>query len=395
MKNDASLISSVQQSTWIRNLLPASIKSVIRRYTPYAEIRSLQLRIITENRFDGRIPESFNPESNVPFKIGIISDAAYAYANHIAACLELGIRFQVIDIMADNWIERIEDSECQGFMAVPSTLLGFWRRVFEERLWVLKNDLGKILCPEYRELYIWESKRRMHDWLVSHKIPHPETHVFTERDEAITYIGNAKYPLICKTDSGAAASGIFLLKSPAETRRMIDKAFSRGILGRYSDSRDREYGSIFLQSYIPHDYEWRIVRIGEDYLCRRKTRIGDFASGSGDIDWAEPLQGMLDFVRNVTDAGEFRCMSLDIFEAGEDKGDCRFLVNELQTIIGFKEVPMNPHTGCWNWDPVHQNWSFRHGAFHQNACGNLRVKLLLDRLTGMPPQTVDTGHPVV
>jgi len=159
----------------------------------------------------------------------------------------------------------------------------------------------------------------------------------------------------------------------------VSLAFGNGLLARSADARDRERGSILFQRYVPHDYEWRIVRIGEDFMCRRKVRRGDYASGSGEIGWAAPLRGMLEFVRGVTETGGFRSMAVDLFKNPSPKSGSEFLVNELQAIFGAieKERNINEHTGCWRFNGEAGIWRFTPGFVYQNACANLRVKMLL------------------
>lgn len=364
----------------LRNLMPFWFKQWVKRKIPYADFRSNQLRWEAETRFQGPVPETGDYGSDSRFRIGIVHDSSYTYSTHVAACMELRVSFKVVDIMQDDWMKQVENASCDAFMAVPPTLLNIRRLLFEERFKVLSSCCGKPFLPTFDELYIWESKRRMHNWLLSHSIPHPRTRVFFDRDRAIAFCKNAQYPMVHKLDAGAGAGGIYILRRPAEAISAVRRAFGNGQTGRYSDSRNREWGSILLQDYIPHNCEWRIVRIGNTYLCRRKIRVGDFASGSGKNEWAEPLPGMLDFAKQVTDRGGFRCMSLDVFENPMETAGAPFLVNELQAIIGFSDVPDTPHTGRWICTHSGSAWSFEPGHFHRNRCANLRLKLLLEVL---------------
>ena len=364
----------------VLGVIPSPIKNFIKSRVPYAEYRSEQLRREAEQRLSGPIPDESDYCSPYDVLIGIFSDSSFTYTYNIAACRELKVHFKVIDIMASDWLPRITVSGCQAFMATPDTLLNIWHRAYEERLWVLTNDLKMPICPSFNELYLWESKRRMRDWLNAHNIPHPRTWVFFDRSEALKFCDEANYPLVCKIDSGAASSGIFLLRDRQSAKQIVRDAFGRGILARSADSRQREYGTILLQEYVPHEFEWRIVRIGDSYMCRKKVRAGDYASGSGVIGWASPLPGMLDFVKKVTDTGCFTNMTVDLFENPFSKSGPKFLVNELQAIVGFRDVPETNHTGRWFVTPDNASWRFDHGNFHSNACANLRVKNLLQKL---------------
>lgn len=361
-----------------RGLAPGWLKSTIKCAIPYAQFRSEQYRREAEEQLGGPIPCRSDYVSPYPFTVGIITDTSYYFAHHVKACREMHVAYRLMDISASSWVELARESGCDAFLASPSTLLSSLRHMFDERLRVLVEDLGCLLCPSYQELWLWESKRRMRDWLVAHGMPHPRTDVFYDRDAAFSFVETADYPLVCKTDTSAAANGVFVLKDGRTARRKVREAFGRGLLPREWDRRDRQRGSIFLQAFVPHDHEWRIVRIGDDYLCRRKTRVGDFASGSGEIEWASPPRELLEFVRWVTDEGGFTSMAVDVFVTGEDGNRGGYLVNELQCLVGAKVLPPNDMMGRWRH--AGETWGFEKGDFYRNACANLRVAHLLRTL---------------
>lgn len=384
LKSSALLRSNLLHSERLRRAVPASIKAMTKRRIPYADYRVEQLRREAESRLGGRVPIESDYDSPYGVHVGIFLDSSYTFAFHVAACRDLGVRFKVIDLLASDWCRRVIEAGCDAFLASPPTLRSLWRRAYEERLWVVAHDLGKRLCPAFEELYLWESKRRMRDWLVAHDVPHPETWVFFDRGKAMEFCRNTNYPVVCKTDSGAASSGIAVLRDRRSAERIVAQAFGHGILARSSDRLEPERGGILFQRFVAHDFEWRIVRIGDDFLCRRKVRDGDFASGSGEIGWAEPLPGMLDFVWEITELGGFRSMAVDLFENPSPLHGRPFLVNELQAIFGAieDERKVNAHTGRWRID--HNAWSFEPGFFYHNACANLRVMWLL-RTIGQAP----------
>ncbi len=371
----------------IRRLVPRPIKAALRRHLPYADYRNSQLRQAAEKRFDGPIPLRSSYPSPYPLTLGVFSDKGYTFAHNVAACRELQVAYQVIDITANDWVEQVQSAKCDAFLATPTALLNLWHQVQQERLWFLTQHLQKLLCPTFDELYLWESKRRMRDWLVVHQIPHPETWLFFERTQALRFCRETSYPLVCKSNSGAASSGVFILDNRRSAEALVRQAFSKGILARAADAREREWGTILFQAYVPHDFEWRVVRIGDDFMCRRKVRIGAHASGSGDIGWAKPLPGMLDFVRALTDRGGFTSMAVDLFENSTGRGESPFLVNELQALFGeIKRAQQHSDdAGRWRHDPRAQQWRFEKGDFYRNACANLRVQLLLQQLGAASP----------
>ncbi|MCX6842134.1 MAG: hypothetical protein NTX53_07640 [candidate division WOR-3 bacterium] len=378
-----------------RRLAPRWLKSAIKSAIPYAEFRSEQALRDAEKLLGGPISPQSDYASPYPFSIGIITDTSYYFAHHVRACREMRVAYRLVDLSVDNWVELVRESGCCAFLVSPSTLLSILRHMFDERLRVLAENMNYPLYPSYSELWLWESKRRMRDWLVAHDVPHPRTDVFYDREEALAFVDAADYPLVCKTDTSAAANGVFVLRDRRAARRMAREAFGRGILPRQWDHRDRQRGNILFQAFVPHDHEWRIVRIGDDYLCRRKARVGDFASGSGGIEWAKPTEEMLSFVEEVTDRGSFTSMGVDFFVVSPGGPREMFLVNELQCLVGeiVNEQNRNEHTGKWRRD--NGNWTFEPGFFYQNACANLRVAFALGELArNQSSNTTQNGEEV-
>ena len=198
----------------------------------------------------------------------------------------------------------------------------------------MTDDLGKIIYPSYKELWIWESKRRMRDWLVAHNIPHPNTFIFYDLEQALNFINHTQMPLVMKLNHGSSSKGVAILKRKGLAKRTIIKAFKKGLVVRRGDPRERQWGYVILQEYLPDVKEWRMVRIGESFFGHQKRKIGDFHSGSTGVIWDHPPEDLLNFLLYVTDAGSFTSMNLDIFETL----DGRYLVNELQTVFGASTI---------------------------------------------------------
>lgn len=316
--------------------------------------------------------------SEIPVTIGIIRDADFYYCYNVAACVEHRIRYVLVDIMRPDWIERIREAACDAWLVYPVSYLSVHKQMYDEKLKVMEQELGCALYPGFDALWIWESKRRMHYWLRSHDIPHPRTWVFASEREAREFVSNCPLPIVAKTDIGATAKGVFILRTRAEALRLVKKAFGKGIVPRSMARQNRQWGYAIFQEFVSHDYEYRIVRIDGYYLCRRKTRVGDFASGGGAIIWYRPSTELLDFVELVTEAGKFRSMALDIFVRSEPDGTETFLVNELQALFGRieKEKNQNDATGRWYRDEG-GIWRFEPGFFYTRACADLRLEMIL------------------
>ena len=82
----------------------------------------------------------------------------------MAACRDLRVAYRILDmdISGPDWIETVQNSGCDAFLVWPSVQLSVWEQMYDERLRIIVEDLGKIIYPEYKEIWFYESKRRMH-----------------------------------------------------------------------------------------------------------------------------------------------------------------------------------------------------------------------------------------
>jgi glutathione synthase/RimK-type ligase-like ATP-grasp enzyme len=204
--------------------------------------------------------------------------------------------------------------------------------------------------------------------------------VFFDREEARAFLASAEFPIVFKADHGSSARGITVCRTAREARQLVDACFGRGRIIHRGDPRDRAWGYVICQEYLPNVNEWRLVRIGDSYFCRFKERKGEFHSGSGSVRWAAAPRHLLDLLRRLTEASGFTSMNADIFETS----DGRFLVNELHAVFGDID-PGNrergrEHMGRYRWDAAAGEWVFESGYFYDNGCANLRVEEVIRNL---------------
>ena len=320
-------------------------------------------------------------------KLGILKDLSNTSKYYIDACEDLGIEYEVINIMSSNWLEIIQKSFCNGFLVAPYSVKDVWKNMYIERLYFINKTLGYPIYPSYDEVFIYESKRNMSYWLQAHDIKSPKTWIFYDKYEALNFVNNTKiYPLVFKPNIGSAALGIKIIKDKKTAIQLIDriftkwKFFNRGFTKwnktkyklSYPIMDDKQYNNILFQEMINVKHEWRGIKIGNSYFAHKKLANSDgFHSGSGLASYETPPLEVLDFIRFVCDKGEFRSMNVDFFE--DIYGN--FFVNELQTIFGSK---IKPYQMCVNGEPgryLYDNdrWVFQKGMFNQNNSYNLRV----------------------
>lgn len=141
-------------------------------------------------------------------------------------------------------------------------------------------------------------------------------------------------------------------------------------------SLNLQKGFVIFQEYIPHEFEWRVVRIGDSFFAHKKLKTGSKASGSLLKKYDNPPFEILDFVKGITNKYKFYSQALDIFET--DNG---YLINEMQCIFGQSDpyqMLVNGLPGRYRY--LGNKWEFEEGDFTNNQCFNLRLAFLLENL---------------
>jgi hypothetical protein len=366
--------------TYLKDSVPKFIKRLARHWFPleYDAYNRHKWRAMDPY---ARVGEASTYPAKVPVNLGIVAEFAHGHRYYIGACREMGVPYKVLDLSGPGWVDIVRTCGCDAFLVCPSCELSVWKRMYDERLRTMVEDLGKIIYPTYKELWFYESKRRMGYWLQAHGVPHPQTWVFYNCDDALEFAHSTQFPIVVKNDFGSAASGVRIMRSTLQLVRYVKHCFRKGVVGRNEDPRDCQWGSVMFQEYLPDVREWRMAVVGGSYFGYEKLKCGDFHSGSLRRAYSRPSDEILFFTRRVMEEGGFTSMALDVFET---KGK-RYLVNELQSLFGMSRPEMcvvDGQAGRMVFQPHPQSWVFEGGDFCRNNLCNLRVQTLLTTLCG-------------
>ena len=313
------------------------------------------------------------------YVLGIIEEFDNNHLPYVAACKDIGVRYKTLDISGPDWIQVVRECECDAFLVWPSFKRSIWKRMFDERLKIMVDEMHKTIFPTYDEVWLNESKLRMAGWLEAHGIPHARTWVFYSHEQALQFARETDLPIVVKHDMGSRSAGVEILYDRAELLQYVNCRFGKGLVCRGSDSRDSEWGYILFQEFLPDVAEWRMIRIGESYFGYQKLSDGTFHSGSGKVGWFDPPRALLDFIRELTENAGYTAMNVDIFESP----DGHLVVNEIQShFAAYVESQMyiDGKPGRYLYDYSSKKWRFEEGVFCRNNCCDLRVKVLLDQL---------------
>ena len=316
------------------------------------------------------------------------------------------INYNIIDLTSSNWLEHIRSFEPLVCLLKPSGKTSIFRTLYQERVDVIAHDLNINIFPSYNELKIYENKRFFAYWAKANKIPHPQTHIFYNKKEVLNYIDNITFSVVGKLNIGASGKGVKIIRTKSELLEYIETAFKGGLQARIGpnfDQRkilqrlwykikqpkqlinrlntynaianDKQFGFIILQEYVPHSFEWRVVRIGDSFFAHKKMKSGDKASGTSIKKYENPPLQLLDFVKIITDKHLFYSQAVDIFES--DKG---YLVNEMQCIFGQSDpyqMLVDDNPGRYRF--IDGKWKFEKGDFTKNQCCDLRMEFILKK----------------
>lgn len=319
-------------------------------------------------------------------KIGIFKGFSSAQTKLAAdACKDLGIEYEIVDILSSNWIDNIKHSGCDGFYCMSTCASIEKKQILDERYFFVSQLMGYPIYPNYLGLFIHENKRNMAAWLEYNGYPLTPTKVFTNKNEACAYFDKCAYPLVFKANLGSAASKVRIIRTRAQARRFTRHVFPKdgiallnvgkiystkthGIKVPDLSSPQKDY--LIVQEYKDILHEWRIIKIGDSYFGHQKLLKGNFASGSGRVGWVAPPRELLLLVKDICEKGKFPCMDVDIFETK----DHQYFINELQTSFGsYADSQMYIDGKPGRYKYVNGEFVFEEGFF--NTFGSSRLKL--------------------
>ena len=145
--------------SWARTWIPKPLRRLGYRMLPQRDLK----RRTWKARYEDIIANATENPPQTSAKIGIITDPMYRYGYYEAACMELGVPYELVDITGADWMERVEAADCDAFVVWPSPVNSVVKRMYDDRLQVLSRGMGETLFPRYEAVWLYESKHRVRD----------------------------------------------------------------------------------------------------------------------------------------------------------------------------------------------------------------------------------------
>ena len=341
--------------------------------------------------------------------VGILRNESLESADKWAkACQSYKIDYDLIDLTSDDWLSSIQRKRYNFFLLKPPDKIERFKILYDERVYIISKILNQKTFPSYEECLLYENKKFLSYFLLAKNIPHPKTKVYYYCHDALKYIKESKYPIVAKTSIGSCGSGVNIITSEKEGILYCKKAFKKkGIKAQFGPNRvtgspgkwfvkalnnpgyffnrlksyiniyrNAQYGYVIFQEFIPHDFEWRIVRIGDSFFGYKKFKVGFKASGSQNLGFDNPPLALLNFIKDISDQNNIINAAFDVFVHKD-----QFLINEVQTLFGHSKnhiLEVDGKAGRYIFDKG--IWCFEEGNFNSNESYDLRLQVALEIL---------------
>ena len=371
------LSKALRGDAFLKRLVYDPLKVTVRRRLMTFRY---MLQYLERNReIEGGVPDSFRGDGRL--MVGILKDPFFSHEPYAAACRELSIGYRLVDVFASDWIGQVKASGCDLFFAWPTESIPEWKKLYDDRLRFLVEQLGKKVFPDLQACWIYGSKERQAVWLALNGFPHPRYWNFFIEDEARRFVEPFDFAagaLVGKTDIGAVASGVSILRNRKSALAYVKKAFAKGLQGYFADAQTRQWRHVLFQEYLGDVKEWRVIRLGDSFFGFGKLKKGEFHSGSHEFEHIPPPTKVLDLAWKITEKGNFKSMSVDIFETA----DGALSVNELQCVCGQHSPDLLYKDGVSGrlCRTLSGDWNFEAGTFADLHGCKLRVLAGLEML---------------
>ncbi len=195
-------------------------------------------------------------------------------------------------------------------------------------LYTIEHSLNIPVFPNSNTSWHYDEKIAQFYLLKSLHAPVPDTRIFWNKKDTLSWLSNASYPLVFKLSSGAGSSNVLRVNDLLEATKIAQRMFDRGIFpyteNEFADKMQSshtkkdikriirrlfnawsylwknsypplpssifwkpEFGYVYFQEFLPeNNFDTRITIIGNRaFGFRRMNRPNDFrASGSGILD---------------------------------------------------------------------------------------------------------------
>ena len=315
-----------------------------------------------------------------------IHDSRAGFHPHwVDYCRTNGIPYKIVDCYDGNIVEQVRDCRALFWHYSQSNPRDI---VIARQVLFALEHAGLTVFPDFRTAWHFDDKVGQKYLFEALDVPTLPTYVFVESTPALEWASTTDYPKVFKLRHGASSSCVRLVHNASQARRLIRRAFGRGLpvyspwanlkeriykwrqghddvidlakgIGRFfypprfSKVLGRQIGYVLFQDFAPDiDSDLRVTVVGDRaYGVRRWVRPGDFrASGSGRISYGPkhvPDEAVALAFRLARTLGS-SCLACDIVR----KPDGDLAVVEISYGFRFRGFCQDFWDSSLNWHAV-------------------------------------------
>src|SRR5688572_3511354 len=132
--------------------------------------------------------------------------------------------FEVIDLDAHDWIKRVEDFDCvlwKSYVLGPEAAAHY-----KEKIYFLESHLGKLVFPNFKTIWHFESKVAQSYVLAKERIPTPKTVASFDYHDAARCLADFEPPYVFKRSAGAGSNDVWLVKHRETAHGILEETFA-------------------------------------------------------------------------------------------------------------------------------------------------------------------------
>lgn len=282
-----------------------------------------------------------------------------------------GICIKPVNAYSNDIISEIAD--CDAFMWHHSHS-DYRDLLFAKQLLASIEASGKVVFPNNRTGWHFDDKIGEKYLFESLNLPFAKSFVFYDKETALQWVKYAEWPKVFKLRGGAGGQNVKLIRSKAQAKRKISKAFGRGFVAfnkysylidrfkKWQAGRDsivgvlkgisrlvipiknaslypRQKGYVLFQEYIPGnstDFRVKVVN-GNCWAFQRIVRHNDFrASGSDNLVF-DNSQIPIELINIAQKAAKQLEMQSVAFDFVLNKESNKYLIIEMSYGFGYDE----------------------------------------------------------
>ena len=138
----------IARSSGLLGLLPKRLKLWARARLDFEAIHQAEWRA----SYDKIMERAQVADAVTTSRVCIVRDWMLRHAYYEAACRELGVPYEVLDLTTPDWLEKIARTDFSVYFVRPFVLSPLGRALYEERTWFLEHVLRKNVVPGLRGL---------------------------------------------------------------------------------------------------------------------------------------------------------------------------------------------------------------------------------------------------